>query len=191
MTRATDTNTSTGRPAPDEIAEACAGAHQPADHLEHALVGLWVDLLRTTNVLRARISQKLNDELGISPEEVELLMRLAAAPENRLRMVEVSNLLLVSKSGVTRLVDRLAQRGLVTRASCASDRRVVYTAMTASGAEILREAGPLFVAGLTEYLGRHLERHELEELREGLRRVLVGNGAWESDRRAPSPAQPH
>lgn len=160
-------------------AEACSAGYSPADEWERAVLDLWVNLLQTTNVVRALISEKLGSELGVSPEEVELLMRLSVAPDNRLRMVEVSNLMLVSKSGVTRLVDKLEERGLVKRALCPTDRRVVYTEITERGLETLREAAPLLVAGLVEYLGRHLERRQVEKMSAGLHGVLVENGARE------------
>ena len=67
--------------------------------------------------MRARLAELLDAELGILPEEADLLVRLAEAPEQRLRMADVSRSLRLSKSGVTRLVDRLAERGLVVRAA--------------------------------------------------------------------------
>ncbi|MHB8060687.1 MAG: MarR family winged helix-turn-helix transcriptional regulator, partial [Gaiellaceae bacterium] len=109
---------------------------------------------------------------GITPEEVELLVRLSRAPEERLRMVEVSRSLLLSKSGVTRLVDRLEQRGLVERAACPEDRRVVYTTLTKRGRQAFDEAGPITAAAVAEHLGRHLGAQEIAAMRKGLDAVL-------------------
>ena len=95
-------------------------------------------------------------------------MVLAAAPEGRLRMIDVSESLRLSKSGVTRLVDRLADRGLVLRAACPSDRRVVYAGLTDQGASVLASAAPLFVSGLMEQLGGRLEAEQIERLRRDL-----------------------
>ena len=98
-------------------------------------------------------------------------MVLAAAPEGRLRMIDVSQSLRLSKSGVTRLVDRLADRGLVLRAACPSDRRVVYAGLTDQGTSALEAAAPLFVSGLVELLGGRLEADQIERLRRDLRAI--------------------
>ena len=83
---------------------------------ERAALDLWAELTSATGSVRARLAELLDAELGILPEEADLLVRLSEAPEQRLRMADVSSSLRLSKSGVTRLVDRLAERGLVVRA---------------------------------------------------------------------------
>lgn len=149
---------------------------------EQALMGFWVNLVQAASVLRARLAERLEVECQLAPEEAELLMRLAADPENRLRMAEVSDLLLVSKSGVTRMVDRLIARDLVERATCPADRRVVYAAITERGKTLLIEAVPAFVESLMATLAPHTEPAELELVRDKLRKILVGNGAWSAAR---------
>jgi DNA-binding MarR family transcriptional regulator len=91
-------------------------------------------------------------------------------------MVEVSRSLLLSKSGVTRLVDRLEQRGLVERASCPDDRRVVYTTLTERGRQAFDKADPLLVASVAEHLGRHLDAQELAAMRRSLSTILAAEG---------------
>jgi AraC-like DNA-binding protein len=96
---------------------------------ERAALDLWDGLRGATTMLRTRLAEFLDAELGIQPEEADLLGRLGEAPEQRLRMADISRSLHLSKSGVTRLVDRLAERGLVvcapparaTAASCTQD----------------------------------------------------------------------
>jgi DNA-binding MarR family transcriptional regulator len=149
---------------------------------EQALMGFWVNLVQTASVLRARLAEQLEIECHLAPEEAELLMRLAAAPEARLKMAEVSDLLLVSKSGVTRMVDRLIARDLVERAACPTDRRVVYAAITERGKTLLIQAVPAFVESLMAALAPHTEPAELELVRDKLRKILVGNGAWSAER---------
>src|SRR5450756_436479 len=143
---------------------------------EQAALGLWTDLLRVTGTMRALLAERLAVDLGMLPEEVDLLMRLEEAPERRLRMADVSRSLLLSKSGVTRLVDRLAERGLVERAACPSDRRVVYAGLTAEGRRAVAEAAPLLVAGVVENLGRYLAENELNGVRQSLRTILASQG---------------
>lgn len=143
---------------------------------ERASLDLWFDLVRVTGTVRGLLAERLAVELGVLPEEVDLLMRLEEAPEQRLRMADVSRSLLLSKSGVTRLVDRLVERGLVERAACPSDRRVVYAGLTDEGRREVAAAAPLLVAGVVEHLGRYLTGNELDAVRSSLRTILASQG---------------
>ena len=143
---------------------------------EQAALGLWTDLLRVTGTMRALLAERLAVDLGMLREEVDLLMRLEEAPERRLRMADVSRSLLLSKSGVTRLVDRLVERGLVERAACPSDRRVVYAGLTAEGRRAVAEAAPLLVAGVVGHLADHLKARELDALQSSLRKIIAAEG---------------
>jgi DNA-binding MarR family transcriptional regulator len=140
---------------------------------ERAALDLWSDVVRVTGTVRSRLAERLDTGFGMLPEEVSLLMRLEEAPEQRLRMADLSRSLLLSKSGVTRLVDRLVERGLVERAACPSDRRVVYAGLTDKGRRAVAEAAPLLVAGVVEHLGRHLTGNELNTVRSSLRTILA------------------
>lgn len=155
------------------IADECAGDRTDLGtaEREQAVVALWGELSRAADQVRSRLARRLEAGPGLAPEEVELLMVLAAAPEGRLRMIDVSESLRLSKSGVTRLVDRLAQRGLVVRAACPSDRRVVYAGLTDKGTSVLESAAPLFVSGLMEQLGGRLAADQMERLRRDLSAV--------------------
>ncbi len=170
----TDTRERAAPQTRDEIAGVRVRGEQvevARDGREQAVVALWSDLTRAADVVRARLAASLEAGPGLTPEEVELLMLLAAAPEGRLRMIDISDSLRLSKSGVTRLVDRLQERGLVLRAACPSDRRVVYAGLTKQGAAAVEAAAPVFVAGLMEHLGGRLEESRLERLRGDLRRI--------------------
>jgi DNA-binding MarR family transcriptional regulator len=138
---------------------------------ERALLALWSELTRATDRVRAGLVRALDDGSGLAPEEVEVLMLLAAAHERRLRMIDVSEALRLSKSGVTRLIDRLQERGFVLRAACPSDRRVVYAGLTDEGATALDAAAPVFVAGLMEQLGERLDADRVERLRADLHEI--------------------
>ena len=166
-----------------ETIEAIAPASTASANTSHEescspseALDLWAIMLRVTNMIHARVSEELVGRLDITLEEVELLMRLSREPGERLRMIEVSRSLLLSKSGVTRLVDRLEQRGLVERAACAEDRRVVYAKLTASGRKVFGEADPLLLAAVAEHLARHLDAHEIATMREGLLATLAAEG---------------
>ncbi len=143
---------------------------------ERAALGLWVDLVRVAETVRARLSTTLGVACRLAPEEVELLVRLSEAPERRLRMGDVSHSLMLSRSGATRMIDRLAERGLVERVSCPSDRRVVYAGLTSDGQRMLEEAAPLLRTGLIEHLGQHLGAREVDAVTVALRKVLEAEG---------------
>jgi len=138
---------------------------------DDALLLLWADLLRVSNLVGADLARRLAPA-GRSPDEVELLMQLAAAPEQRLRMVDVAALLRLGKSNVTRLVDRLEDQDLVERAACPSDRRVTYVGLTKGGHAELAACAPAFLAALRERLGERLDAAQLAALRGQLRRIL-------------------
>jgi DNA-binding MarR family transcriptional regulator len=132
---------------------------------------LWDGLTGAQLTLRARLAGNLDAELGILPEEADLLVLLSEAPEQRLRMVDVCGPLRLSKSGVTRLVDRLAERGLVVRAPCPKDRRVVYAGLTDQGRQTAAAAAPVLAAGVAQQLAGRLSPRELDLLTASLRRL--------------------
>jgi DNA-binding MarR family transcriptional regulator len=139
---------------------------------ERAALDLWEALSCVARTAHDRIAQALDADLGLLPEEADLLLRLEAAPEQRLRMADVSRSLRFSKSGVTRLVDRLVERGLVVRAPCPSDRRVVYAGLTGEGRRAVADAAPALAAGAVRHLAGDLDVEELDDLSARLRAIL-------------------
>lgn len=152
----------------------------PTSRTEH--VSAWVNLLQAHGVLGAALSARLETAAGLSLAEHELLLRLASSPEGQLKMLELADLLLVSKSGVTRLVDRMSQAGWVTRETCATDRRVVYAAITSEGRALAKRSGPLFAEAVEEVFSSYLDETDVADLRRVLRKLLEGNGRWSDAR---------
>ena len=140
---------------------------------QRAALDLWDGLTGAQLTMRARLAEVLDAELGILPEEADLLVLLSQASEQRLRMVDVSGPLRLSKSGVTRLVDRLAERGLVVRAPCPKDRRVVYAGLTDQGRQAAAAAAPALAAGVAQQLAGRLSSRELDHLTASLRRLAA------------------
>jgi MarR family transcriptional regulator, 2-MHQ and catechol-resistance regulon repressor len=105
-----------------------------------------------------------------------VLSRLHQAPGTRLRMVDITRQLCVSKSGVTQLVDRLEEAGLVVRESCTSDRRLTYARLTDRGEEALCSAEPIWAPVVQEHFSRHLTSADIRCVRAALDKVLEGNG---------------
>jgi DNA-binding MarR family transcriptional regulator len=148
--------------------------------------GAWVNLAQVHRVIQASVEERLEAETGLSWSELEALMRLASAPGRRLKMVEIADQLLVSKSGITRLVDRLEANRLIAREVPPDNRRVIYGRITEAGLDALEKGRANFMAGLQDSFSRHLSDAEVLQLRCILRKLLEGNGAWEDHRCLPA-----
>lgn len=123
----------------------------------------------------ARVVRKLERELQAEEQlpltDYDVLVQLAAAGEHRLRMSELADRLLLSRSGATRLIDRLVAGGLVERVSCESDRRGQWAALTPAGYERLRQASPTHLRGVAEHFLDRLSADDLAVLERTLTRV--------------------
>jgi DNA-binding MarR family transcriptional regulator len=124
----------------------------------------WVRLLRGhASVIRA-ISAQLVADHGLTINDYEALLHLARADEGRMRRVDLAERLILTASGVTRLLDGLEAAGWVERASCASDRRVAYAVLTPAGGTKLHEASQSHMADIRTYFESRFSRDELEQL---------------------------
>jgi DNA-binding MarR family transcriptional regulator len=132
-------------------------------------------LLDTHRIVADAMEKRLRAEAGLSLAQWEVLYRLDQAPAGRLRMVDITRQLCVSKSGVTQLVDRLERAGLVAREFSRSDRRLTYATLTERGAEALRRSGPVWVPIVQRHFARHLSAEEVRCVREALAKVVEGN----------------
>jgi DNA-binding MarR family transcriptional regulator len=122
----------------------------------------WAGLLRAHAALVRELDRELEAAHALPLTQYEVLLHLERAPSHRLRMSELARSVLLSQSGVTRLVDRLESRGLVERAPCAEDRRVLWAHMTDAGLRQLTDARPTVIAGIR---ARFLDRFDDDELR--------------------------
>lgn len=112
---------------------------------------------------RALNSQLLVDH-GLTINDYEVLLRLARASDRRMRRVDLANEVLLTASGVTRLLDGLERAGFVDRATCDSDRRVVYAVITEAGLEKLRAASATHVAQVEALFSSRLDAGQLETI---------------------------
>ncbi|HEU0193635.1 MAG TPA: MarR family transcriptional regulator [Gaiellales bacterium] len=116
-------------------------------------------------------SASLQREHGLTLNEFEVLLRLARAPERRLKRIDLVEQVLLTPSGITRLLDRLERAGLVAKDSCASDARVTYAVLTDAGAGRLRDASRSHTAEIRELMCSHYSDRELSSLAGLLRRL--------------------
>jgi DNA-binding MarR family transcriptional regulator len=138
----------------------------------------WRSFLRAhakvTRVLDAELSAECDLPLG----SYEVLLHLNEAPERRLRMTDLADRVLLSRSGLTRLVDRLERDGLIRRESCPSDLRGTNAVLTDEGYARLKAAAPAHLRGVREHVVDLLTPEELEVLAKALGRLagpLPGN----------------
>ncbi|HET7311997.1 MAG TPA: MarR family transcriptional regulator [Mycobacteriales bacterium] len=140
-------------------------ASPPLDEREMAA---WHALIRSHARVVRRLEAELESEQGLTLQAYEVLAHLSESPERRLRMSDLAALVVLSPSGLTRLVDQLAADGLVERARCATDARVVYAALTEKGFERLQGAYPVHLRGVRRHLIDHLTPRQLAAIAEAL-----------------------
>lgn len=121
-------------------------------------------LLRANASVTRAMNARLVADHGLTLNAFEALLLLARAEERRMRRVDLADKLILTASGVTRMLDGLEQAGLVVRAACASDRRVTYAVLTESGLEKLREASRSHVADVREFFEARFSEEELDQL---------------------------
>jgi DNA-binding MarR family transcriptional regulator len=132
----------------------------------------WAAFLRAHARLVRRLEAELQAEQDLALTDYDVLVQLAQAGERRLRMSELADRLMLSRSGATRLVDRLVAAGLVERVTCDDDRRGQWASLTDAGHERLRRASPTHLRGVGEHF---LDRLSADEL-QGLGRIFTRLG---------------
>lgn len=136
----------------------------------------WLTLLQTQSVVLDGLEADLQRERGIPVPWLEVLMQVTSAPDGKLKMQELARSVLLSKSGVSRLVDRMVEAGLIAREACATDRRIVYATATPAGRSALREALPVHADSLDRHFSTILTPAELGMLQTTLRKILDARG---------------
>jgi len=127
-------------------------------------IGVWRSYLRTHGEMVRRLEADLMAGANMPLGWYDVLLQLAEATDHRLRMAELADRVLLSRSGLTRLVDRLASEGLVTREPFPGDARGLYTVLTCAGLARLRAAAPIHLAGIRTYWLSKFSDDELTEL---------------------------
>jgi DNA-binding MarR family transcriptional regulator len=141
----------------------------------------WAQLLRAHSALTRRFSSELLSAHGLTLNGYEVLLHLAHAPDRRLRRVDLAESVLLTASGITRLLEGLERSGYVSRAASEQDARVTYAVLTDEGYEKLRSAAPTHVGGIRELFAEQFTNDELETLCELLARVSSDTTAAECE----------
>jgi DNA-binding MarR family transcriptional regulator len=155
----------------DSLATATAGDRRIAASTPHGEA--WGTLTRTHAAIVGRLQEALAMADFPPLPWYEVLATLAEAPERRMKMGDLAEALVISRGGMTKLVDRLVKAGLLERTFCATDRRVSYATLCPAGADLLEEMRPVVVAELKVAFASRLSIAEADALRETLERVRV------------------
>lgn len=131
----------------------------------------WQGFLVVSSLLSRRIEQQLKRDESLSHPQYEVLVRLAAAPGGELRMTELADAVLTSKSGLTYQITQLEKAGLVLRRTCPTDVRGMFAVLTEEGRRALGRAAPGHVALVRDLFVDVLEPEQLGPLTEALEAV--------------------
>jgi DNA-binding MarR family transcriptional regulator len=131
----------------------------------------WQALLHAHHDIVQALDRELRDGHGVTFAEYDVLLRLGRSPERALRMSDLAERVLLSPSGVTRLVDRLSARGLVERQADPNDARVALASLTTEGSRVLRLAARTHLRGIREHFTSRLTETQLRGVAAGLEEV--------------------
>lgn len=149
--------------------EVPAGACAPAGEdgtssLEGVALDAWRSYLQSHATIVRMLDAELIAEHGITTRDYEVLLYLAQSPDRKLPMSELAESTMLTRSGITRLVDGLVAGGFVERVSCQSDARVSYAQLTDDGFAKLRDAGCTHVGSIRRLFLEHFDAEETGRL---------------------------
>jgi DNA-binding MarR family transcriptional regulator len=131
----------------------------------------WRGYLQSHASILRELDAELVAEHGMTTRDYEVLLYLAQAPERRLAMSALAERTMLTRSGITRLVDGLVGNGLIERISCPEDARISYASLTDAGYETLRQAGRTHIASIRRLFLAHFSTQEVEQLASLLARL--------------------
>jgi DNA-binding MarR family transcriptional regulator len=141
-------------------------------HDEPAYIDAWGYLLRIHAELTARIEADLEAEGRISLTWYDVLLVLDNAPEKRLRLNEIAEKIVLSRSALSRSSARLVQEGYIKKETCAEDERGAYAVLTKKGQQALAQARPVYWAGIRKYFAAGLTDAEVHQLVSTFEKVM-------------------
>jgi DNA-binding MarR family transcriptional regulator len=142
--------------------------------LDREELAAWRGMLRVHSDLTRELDAELTDRHGLPLTSYEVLLFLADSPDGRMRMSELADSVLLSRSGLTRLVDRLERHGLLERERCEEDARGYFAAITDRGREVFADARRTHLAGVRERFLSRFSRQDLRTLGELWEKVPHG-----------------
>jgi DNA-binding MarR family transcriptional regulator len=156
-----------------EAPAAAPASEHVGDGLCDAELCAWRGLLRVHASVLKRLDAALEAAHGIQLSSYEVLTQLAEAPDHRMRMCDLAESVQLSRSGVSRLVDRLEKDGLLQRCACSADARGQYACLTPAGLQLLQAARPTHLSGIRSCFLAQFAEDELRQLGEYWQRLLA------------------
>jgi DNA-binding MarR family transcriptional regulator len=142
-------------------------------HLTKGELGAWRSYISTTRALTTALDLDLG-EFGISLADYELLDGLAKAPESRMRMSELAEIALVSRSRLSHRMKVLEDEGWVARARCSEDKRGLFAVLTPKGKKLVTKIAPHYARSIKERMMESLSARELATLEKIFSKVRSG-----------------
>ncbi len=152
------------------------GSLSQSSSLNGAALEAWRSYLQSHASILRELDASLVAEHGMTARDYEVMLYLAQSPDRKLPMSALSERTMLTRSGITRLVDGLVGMGWIERISCPSDARVSYAGLTEVGFDKLARAGCTHVASIERLFLAHFDQSELELLAELLRRLPGAHG---------------
>jgi DNA-binding MarR family transcriptional regulator len=141
----------------------------------------WGLFLRAYSRITDQLERELLAECELPLSWYDVLIQLRNAPGQRLRLQDLGHSIVLSKSGLSRRVDRMEAQGLVRREVCPNDGRGVFAVLTDAGKSALERATPIHTRGIEEHFGRHLSNDDARLLRALFQRILKAEAEGVSD----------
>ena len=136
----------------------------------------WPVLLRSCLILVDRLDRQLQMSVGFQLSWFEVLSQLSSKPQGMMPMKQLAESVCLTKSGATRLIDRMVNAKLVERNACQTDGRVIYACLTPEGRLAYERARRVAYQGVDEHFARHLSATEAKVMSDALTRVLTAAG---------------
>lgn len=141
--------------------------------LDSARNSLWRLFLTAHTRLVEQVEQDFRQAGLPTFEWYDVLVALKQAPDQRLRLSELAEVLLVNRTNVTRLVDRLEKTGLIRREACKGDRRGAFAVLAEAGLEMQQKMWVVYAQSIAQYFGRHLTEADVAVFTKALSAMLT------------------
>jgi DNA-binding MarR family transcriptional regulator len=145
-----------------------------AQGLSPAELAAWRGFMRAHATLVRQLDCELEEAHGLPLVSYDVLARLEKAPDRRMRMRELADAVRLSRSGLTRLVDRMVRDGLIKRSTCSADARGAFAVLTPKGERAVQAARPLHIDGVRRRFLDHFADDELAVLTNAWERLTAG-----------------
>ena len=134
---------------------------------------MWLAVMRGMAIVNRRLAQDMQQEHGYHISWYDALVRLYHAPNREMTMSDLADSVVMSAGGLTRLLDKMVEEGLVERVLDPDDRRLVYARLTGAGRELAAELMQAHQQRIREYVVQHLSEDEVGTVREAFERILA------------------